>query len=122
VPGWGLSQLLPRRIGIGRAKELSFTGNFLDASGALAWGLVNRVVAPEALLPTARQLARDMLSCDRDTLRRIKHVYDAGFATTLEAGLALERTASREHAASVRPEAIAARRSGIQTRGREQAG
>ena len=122
VPGWGLSQLLPRRIGIGRAKELSFTGNFLDASGALAWGLVNRVVAPEALLPTARQLARDMLSCDRDTLRRIKHVYDAGFATTLEAGLALERAASREHAASVRPEAIAARRSGIQTRGREQAG
>jgi hypothetical protein len=63
-----------------------------------------------------------MLSCDRDTLRRIKHVYDAGFATTLEAGLALERAASREHAASVRPEAIAARRSGIQTRGREQAG
>jgi len=120
VPGWGLSQRLPRLIGIGRAKELSFTGNFLDAGQALAWGLVNRVVPPEALLPTARQLARDILSCDRDTLRRIKRIYDEGFATTLDAGLRLELAASREHAASVRPEAIAARRSDIQARGREQ--
>ena len=122
VPGWGLSQELPRRIGIGRAKELSFTGNFLDAAQALAWGLVNRVVPPEALLPAARQLARDMLSCDRETLRRIKRVYDEGFATTLEAGLALERAASREHAAAVRPESVAERRRGIQSRGRAQAG
>jgi len=121
VPGWGLSQRLPRLIGIGRAKELSFTGNFLDAGQALAWGLVNRVVPPGELMPTARQLARDMLSCDRDTLCRIKRVYDEGFATTLDAGLRLELEASREHAASVRPEAIAARRRGIQARGREQA-
>jgi enoyl-CoA hydratase len=45
LPGWGLSQKLPRLIGIGRAKELSFTGNFIGAEQALAWGLVNRVVA-----------------------------------------------------------------------------
>ena len=121
VPGWGLSQLLPRRIGIGRAKELSFTGNYLDAETALAWGLVNHVVPPEALLPTARQLARDIASCDRDTLRRIKRVYDEGYATTLGQGLELELRASRKHAAGVRPEAIAARRRGIQQRGREQA-
>ena len=44
VPGWGLSQRLPRLIGINRAKELSLTGNFLDAQTAYAWGLVNRVV------------------------------------------------------------------------------
>jgi enoyl-CoA hydratase len=48
VPGWGLSQRLPRLIGINRAKELSLTGNFLDADTACAWGLVNRVVAPES--------------------------------------------------------------------------
>jgi enoyl-CoA hydratase len=121
VPGWGLSQLLPRRIGIGRAKELSFTGNFLGAEQALAWGLVNRVVSPELLLPTARQLARDIASCDRDTVRRIKRVYDEGYATTLGEGLRIERHASREHAASVRPEDVAARRRGIQERGRKQA-
>jgi enoyl-CoA hydratase len=44
LPGWGLSQRLSRVIGPYRAKELSLTGNFLDAPTALAWGLVNRVV------------------------------------------------------------------------------
>ena len=57
VPGWGLSQRLPRLIGINRAKELSLTGNFLDAQTAEAWGLVNRVVPAEQLLPVARSLA-----------------------------------------------------------------
>ena len=57
VPGWGLSQKLSRMIGISRAKELSFTGNLLDAETAHAWGLVNHVVAPDELLPLARKLA-----------------------------------------------------------------
>ena len=39
MPGWGLSQKLSRLIGISRAKELSLTGNFIDAGQALAWGL-----------------------------------------------------------------------------------
>ena len=120
VPGWGLSQLLPRRIGIGRAKELSFTGNFLDAEQALAWGLVNRVVAPDALLPTCRALARDMLSCDRTTLLAVKRVYDEGYATTLREGLRLEARTSIEHARAVRPGDVAARRRGVQERGRSQ--
>ena len=47
VPGWGLSQRLPRLIGINRAKELSLTGNYLDAETARDWGLVNRVVSDE---------------------------------------------------------------------------
>lgn len=120
VPGWGLTQLLPRRIGAGRARELSFTGNFLDAETAEAWGLVNRVVAPDALLPTCRELARDMLSCDRETLRGIKHVYDAGERTTLEEGLRIEARLSIEHARRVSPATVAARRKGVQERGRTQ--
>lgn len=120
VPGWGLSQLLPRRIGIGRAKELSFTGNFLDAEGALAWGLVNRVVEPDELLACCRSLARDMLSCDRATLLAVKRVYDEGYQTTLGEGLRLEGRTSIEHARAVRPEQVAARRSDVQRRGRSQ--
>jgi enoyl-CoA hydratase len=120
VPGWGLSQLLPRLIGIGRAKELSFTGNFLGAEQSLAWGLVNRVVAPEELLPTCRSLARDMLSCDRATLLAVKRVYDEGYRTTLAEGLRLEGRTSVEHARAVRPEQVAARRRGLQERGRAQ--
>ncbi len=120
VPGWGLSQLLPRLIGIGRAKELSFTGNFLDAEQALAWGLVNRIVAPEELVPTCRALARDMLSCDRATLLAVKRVYDEGYRTTLGEGLRIESRVSVEHARAVRPEHVAARRKGVQERGRSQ--
>lgn len=122
VPGWGLSQILPRRIGASRAKELSFTGNFLDADRALAWGLVNRVVAPEDLLPTCRRMAADMLSCDRETLRQIKRVYDEGARATLGDGLRLEARLSTEHARAVRPEQVAARRRDIQARGRAQSG
>jgi enoyl-CoA hydratase len=58
MPGWGLSQKLSRMIGISRAKELSLSGNFLDAQTACQWGLVNRVVSAEDLLATAKKLAR----------------------------------------------------------------
>src|SRR3974390_2669492 len=56
MPGWGLTVLLAQRIGIGRAKEMSITGNYVDAQTALAWGLVNHVVPHEELLPFCRRL------------------------------------------------------------------
>ena len=120
LPGWGLSQKLPRLIGIHRAKELSFTGNYLAAADAEAWGLVNRVVDSGDLLPTCLTLATDMLSCDPETLRGYKRVIDVGFSTTLSEGLVVEGRASRDHAKSVTPEALAQRREGVQDRGRAQ--
>jgi enoyl-CoA hydratase len=121
VPGWGLSQRLPRIIGIQRAKELSLTGNFLDAQTAYAWGLVNRVVAPEQLLPTCKALARDILSTEPKTRREIKRLIDAGWGTTFSEGMRLELEASRDHSRKeVTAERVAARRTGIQQRGRSQ--
>jgi enoyl-CoA hydratase len=120
LPGWGLSQKLPRLVGIHRAKELSFTGNYLSASQAEAWGLVNRVVSPGELLPTCAALARDMLSCDPRTLRSYKRLIDEGFARSYGEGLRLETERSRAHAEELTPDAIAARRAGIQARGRSQ--
>jgi enoyl-CoA hydratase/carnithine racemase len=122
VPGWGLSQKLPRLIGIHRAKEISLTGNFVGAEQAERWGLVNRVVAPEELLPTCRAIAADMLSCDPASLRRYKEMIDRGFATTFAEGMALEARMSREHLRQVTPDAVAGRRSSVQARGREQQG
>jgi enoyl-CoA hydratase len=122
VPGWGLSQKLSRVVGIYRAKELSLTGNYLSAEQAEAWGLVNRVVAPEELLAASRQLARDILSCVPETIRAYKRVIDAGYATTFSEGLRLETKASTEHARELTPEQIATRRAGIQARGRQQSG
>ena len=123
VPGWGLSQRLPRLIGINRAKELSLTGNFLDADTACAWGLVNRVVPSEALLPTCLELAKDITSTEPVTRQAIKHIMDAGWQTTLDRGLELELDASRKHGAEQKPnEQVAQRRAAIQSRGRDQSG
>jgi len=121
VPGWGLSQRLPRLIGINRAKELSLTGNYLDAETACAWGLVNRIVPREELLDVCQQLARDIVSTDLATRREIKRIMDSGWESTLDEGMRIEDAASRAHSKSeVRADKVAARRAGIQSRGREQ--
>ena len=123
VPGWGLSQRLPRLIGINRAKELSLTGNYLDAATAAEWGLVNRVVPADELLDTCKALARDILSTDRATRNEIRRIMDAGWASTLAEGLEIETAASDAHGRAERPaDKVAARRAAIQERGRGQAG
>jgi len=122
LPGWGLSQKLARTIGIYRAKELSLTGNYLSAAQAEAWGLVNRVVLPDALLPTCRALAKDILSCEPQVMRAYKRVIDDGYGQTFAEGLRLEGERSRALARSLTPEALAERRAGVQARGRQQAG
>lgn len=120
LPRWGLSQKLPRLIGIGRAKELSLTGNFVSAEQAEAWGLVNRVVEPAELLPACRALGADMLSCDPATLCAYKSLIDRGFGLPFAEALRVEREASLEHAKRVTPADVAQRRRAIQERGRRQ--
>ena len=120
LPGWGLSQRLGRAIGLYRAKELSLTGNYLDAERAYQWGLVSRVVEPEQLLPTCRALAADILSCDPQTVRGYKKVIDDAFALPFGAGMALEKERSRAHARNVRADEVEQRRRHIQQRGRDQ--
>ena len=120
MPGWGLSQKLSRVIGIYRAKELSLTGDFLDAPTALEWGLVNRVVAPEDLMPVVLKLAEDMASIPSDTLCLYKSIIDEGYAATLGEGLAIEHRRSSANNRTVTPESVEQRRAGIQARGRTQ--
>ncbi len=120
MPGWGLSQRLSRVIGVYRAKELSLTGNFLDAQTALAWGLVNRVVEPEILMSTAMALAQDMASVPKETLCLYKSIIDQGFDVSLGEGLALEHARSSANNQAVTPEMVEARRLAIQARGRGQ--
>lgn len=118
MPTWGITQRLPRLIGLARAKQLSFTGEFLDAETAERWGLVNRVVAPDELLDTCRRMAADIAVSDPRSVRALKRVYDQGADGTFTDGLGIERTASREHMRTVRPEDIAARRAAVQDRNR----
>jgi enoyl-CoA hydratase len=120
MPGWGLSQKLSRMIGIGRAKELAFTGNFIDAATAERWGLVNRVVEPDALLPTAVALAQDMAGIDPAMLAAYKALIDEGYAASFGEALEIEQLRSRAANARVEAADVEARRRAVIERGRGQ--
>jgi enoyl-CoA hydratase len=88
VPGWGLSALLPRAVGVRKAREMSITGAFVDAAEALRIGLVNHVVAHAELQPFTRALADQI--ADTPAVAEILNLYDRGEDLSLNAALALE--------------------------------
>lgn len=120
VPGGGVSQYLSRIVGIHRARELHLTGNFLSAEQADRWGLVNRVVSPDELLPQAEALMRDMLEVDDDMSRTYKKLINDGYGLPFGEGLALEEATARAEAERSTTADIAGRASGIVSRGRAQ--
>ena len=123
MPGWGLTVLLPQANGIRRARQMSFTGNYVDAETALAWGLVNEVVPHASLLARARELAADMVSVPASGLAAIKAAYRAAAAPADDPALAAEARFSRDWARSAfDPATLAANREAIQARGRAQQG
>ena len=120
MPGWGLSQKLSRLIGIHRAKELSLSGNFLDAATAERWGLVNRVVDAEALLPTAIALGQDMAGIEPRFSRAYKALIDEGFAASFGEGLEIEQARSTAANRQVEAGDVEVRRRAVMERGRRQ--
>lgn len=120
MPGWGLSQKLSRLIGIHRAKELSLSGNFLDAATAEAWGLVNRVVPAEMLMATAKKLAADIAHAPAPAVQTYKKIIDQGFAASFGDGMMIEQRLSSAANAQMTPDRIAENRAGVMARGREQ--
>jgi len=123
MPGWGLTVLLAQRIGVARAREMSVTGNFIDAPQAYEWGLVNHVVAHDELLPFCRKLAADSITIDQRAVRQMLATYAEVTDTTVAAGWDVEDRVSREwEGAGFDPAEIEARRLGILERGRAQIG
>jgi enoyl-CoA hydratase len=124
MPGWGLTVLLAEAVGVRRARELSATGNFLDAQTALSWGLVNHVVPHDELLATCRQLAADIVSNDQAGVRRILQTYDEGWLMTGADFWDMETKVSndwlRDRAGFA--EEVEARRKAVMERGRAQTG
>jgi len=116
MPGWGLSQKLSRLIGISRAKELSLSGNFLDAQTACAWGLVNRVVPAEELLPAAKKLAADIASADPGMIQAYKRLIDDGYAVPFGEAMALEHERSSSANSQVNKTEVEARRMAVMER------
>ena len=121
MPGWGLTVLLPEAVGIRRAKQLSTTGNFLDAPTALAWGLVNEVVPHDELVPRCQQLGHDIASVDERAVRRMLRTYDQGALRDGAGAWALEaEVAGAWQGAGLDPEAIERNRQAVVARGRTQ--
>jgi enoyl-CoA hydratase len=120
IPFWGLSQKLSRIMGAGRAKELSFTGDFLDAQRAEHWGVVGRVVAHEQLLAQAIAMAESMLSTVPETLLAYKRLIDDGLALPYGEALALEQHRALAAMDSTDPAALEQRRHAVRARGQAQ--
>lgn len=116
LPGWGGSARMIARVGLNRAKELAFTGRFLGAEEAVAWGLVNRVVAPDRLLAEAEAMARQMLAGVPETLVAYKRLLDREAGAPLQDALRIERAASIAHNTPVGRDAIDARLAGLRGR------
>ncbi|MEU0467591.1 crotonase/enoyl-CoA hydratase family protein [Amycolatopsis sp. NPDC006131] len=89
IPGDGGAWFLPRVAGAGRAAEMTFTGDRVDAATALDWGLVSRVVDDAELLPAARELARRIARNPPHALRMAKRLLTESRSGTLESVLNL---------------------------------
>ncbi|MHB8829795.1 MAG: enoyl-CoA hydratase/isomerase family protein [Syntrophales bacterium] len=90
IPGWGGTQRLSRIIGIGRAKELIMSGEQINAARAYELGLVNRVYAPEALLPETQKFARKLAGMPGFAIKMAKHSINFGYDLALDNACRLE--------------------------------
>ncbi|MDL1966450.1 MAG: enoyl-CoA hydratase-related protein [Candidatus Desulfofervidus auxilii] len=90
IPGAGGTQRLPRIIGLGRAKEMLFSGDSIDAKEAYRVGLVNKVVPVDALLDEAKNMAKKFLNQPRVALKVTKMVVNEGINLPLRSGLLCE--------------------------------
>lgn len=93
-PTWGMSQRLPRRVGLLAAKELMFSGRVVGGAEAAAMGLANRCVPDDELMSAAIAMGRGFLENSWFTLRADKMLVNQGLNYTLADGLAFERNNS----------------------------
>jgi enoyl-CoA hydratase/carnithine racemase len=93
-PTWGMSQRLPRRVGLVRAKEIMFTARVISGSEAAGIGLANLCVPDDELEAKTLELAGQILENSWFTLRTDKQLVNRGLQETLAGGLAYERANS----------------------------
>jgi enoyl-CoA hydratase len=89
-PTWGMSQRLPRAIGMLKAKELSFTADLITGKQAQELGLVNMAVPLDKLEETVQELVKKITLNSMASLAAYKHLYNHGLNETLKKGLEFE--------------------------------
>lgn len=118
LPTWGLSVRLPQKVGVGMARRMSLTGDYLSAADALRAGLVTEVVPHDELLPTARRVAASIVGNNQNAVRALLASYHRIDDSHTSAGLWLEAMAARQFRTS--GDDIAANREAVLQRGRSQ--
>ncbi|MGH8812476.1 MAG: enoyl-CoA hydratase/isomerase family protein, partial [Advenella sp.] len=88
IPDGGGMYFLPRRIGLPKAKELIFSGRTVPAQEALALGIADRLVAPDALLDSAQQWAKELSAGSGTALALGKTILNQTFELTAEQAFA----------------------------------
>ena len=90
-PTWGMTQRLPRRVGVLNAREMMFSGRVVSGEEAVQLGLANRCVPRGQLMDGAREMARSFLENSWFTLRADKMLINQGMSHGLGDGLRFER-------------------------------
>jgi len=90
LPRWGMSALLPRRVGLARAKEISLSGRWIHAAEAETIGLTNRVVLHSELTAAVAELAAQIAAHPTRAVVATLELLERGDGLTLDAALELE--------------------------------
>jgi len=95
-PGWGMTQLLQQAVGRRRARQMSFTCQFVPAKIACEWGLVNEVTTPENLLPRSLEIAASISALRPEMVATMKRLIDYRDTATLADAFSHERQGFQE--------------------------
>jgi enoyl-CoA hydratase len=120
LPTWGLSVRLPQKVGVGMARRMSLTGDYLSAADALRAGLVTQVVPHDQLLDTARQVGASIVGNNQKAVRALLTSYHRIDAAQTDAGLWIEAMSAKQWMNSATGNDIAANRDAVLQRGRAQ--
>jgi enoyl-CoA hydratase len=120
LPTWGLSVRLPQKAGVGLARRMSLTGDYLSAADALRAGLVTEVVPHDELLPAARRVAASIAGNNQKAVRALLASYHRIDDASTGPGLWIEATSAKQWMNSATGEDIAANREAVLQRGRAQ--
>ncbi|MEX1006367.1 MAG: enoyl-CoA hydratase [Acidimicrobiia bacterium] len=111
---------LPRRVGMAWAREMSLTGNFVDAATAERIGIANHVVPHDELVPYALELARAIAEQDREMVARMRRDWDASTGVPIEEARRIHAEHQRGGSLSTSESDIAQYREAVLARSREQ--
>jgi enoyl-CoA hydratase len=120
LPTWGLSVRLPQKVGVGMARRMSLTGDYLSAADALRAGLVTEVVPHERLLATARRVAASIVGNNQRAVRALLASYHRIDEAATSVGLAIEADSAAQWMSEATGDDIAANRDAVLQRGRAQ--